>query len=80
MKYAKVAISIDESLVKRVDRLVKSKAFDSRSQAFQRAVEEKLARLDKTLLANECTKLNKRFERALVDEGLSGDVGEWPDY
>jgi Arc/MetJ-type ribon-helix-helix transcriptional regulator len=80
MKYAKVAISIDEALLKRVDRLVRSKTFQSRSQAFQHAVEEKLNRLDKSRLARECAKLSRREEKVLADLGLSEDAKEWPDY
>ena len=80
MKSSKVAISIDESLLKKVDRLVRAQAFESRSQVFQQAVQEKLSRIDKSRLAEECAKLNKRTEKALADEGLSQDLKEWPDY
>lgn len=80
MKYAKVAISIDESTLKQVDRLVRSKTFESRSQAFQHAVKEKLSRLDKTRLARECAKLNKKEEKTFADLGLSEDLKSWPDY
>ena len=80
MKYAKVAISIDEALLRRVDRLVRSKTFETRSQAFQHAVEEKLNRLDKSRLARECSKLNRTEEKKLADLGLSKDAKEWPDY
>ena len=80
MKYAKVAISIDEALLKRVDRLVKAKTFESRSQAFQRAVEEKLSRLDKTRLARECAKLDPKLEKSLADETLKSALKEWPEY
>ena len=80
MKYAKVAISIDQSLLQRVDRLVKSKQFASRSEAFQAAVREKIARLDKTRLASECAKLSKKDEQALADEGLNSDLKTWPSY
>lgn len=80
MSVAKVTISIDESLLKRVDRLVKSNVFLNRSQAIQEAVEEKVSRLDKTRLAQECSKLDKTFEQALADEGLSAEGEEWPEY
>ena len=80
MKYAKVAISIDEALLQRVDRLVKSRKFASRSEAFQAAVREKIARLDKTRLASECAKLSKKEEQAIADEGLKRDLESWPAY
>jgi len=40
MPRTKVAVSLDESTVERLDRLVKKAAFLSRSQAIQEAVEE----------------------------------------
>jgi metal-responsive CopG/Arc/MetJ family transcriptional regulator len=80
MSVAKVTISIDESLLERVDRLVSSNIFPSRSQAIQEAVAEKVSRLDKTRLAQECAKLDKTFEQALADEGLGVESEEWPVY
>jgi hypothetical protein len=31
-------------------------------------------------LAQECSKLDKRKERSLADEGFSTEVDEWPEY
>jgi metal-responsive CopG/Arc/MetJ family transcriptional regulator len=80
MSTAKITISIDEALLKRVDRLVKSRRFPSRSQAIQEAVTEKISRSDKTRLGRECSKLDKATEQALADEGLALEVNEWPEY
>ncbi len=80
MSVAKVTISIEETLLKRVDRLVKANIFPTRSQATQEAVKEKVSRLDKTRLAQECAKLDKEVEQALADEGLNSEREEWPEY
>ncbi len=80
MTVSKIAITIDDSLLKRLDSLVGAKKFPSRSKAIQEAVSEKLVRLDKTRLAKECSKLDPEFEQALADEGLSTELEEWPDY
>ncbi len=80
MSTAKIAISIEESLLQRVDRLVKSKVFPNRSKAFQQAVEDKIARLDRSRLARECAKLDPKYEKSLAEEGLSGEIDEWPKY
>lgn len=80
MSVAKITISIDEHLLNRVDRLVQSQVFPNRSQAIQVAVQEKVTRLDKTRLAQECAKLDPTFEQAMADEGLVGEVAEWPEY
>ena len=80
MVRSKVAISLDESTLNRLDRLVKKHVFPNRSQAIEEAVAEKLARLEKSRLAQECAKLDPAFEKALAAEGLSQDLKEWPEY
>ena len=80
MPRAKVAISLDESTLERLDKLVERAIFPNRSQAIQEAVEEKLARLERSRLAKECAKLDPTFEKALAEEGLSEDAAEWPEY
>lgn len=80
MPRAKVAISLDESTLERLDKLVERAVFSNRSQAIQEAVEEKLARMERSRLARECAKLDPTFEKALAEEGLSEDAAEWPEY
>jgi metal-responsive CopG/Arc/MetJ family transcriptional regulator len=80
MSTAKIAISIEEELLDKLDRLVSAKAFPNRSKAIQEAIEEKLSRIDRSRLARECAKLDKKFEKALAEEGISRDVVEWPEY
>ncbi len=80
MSTAKVAITLDEDLLRRLDRLVKNRLFENRSRAIQEAVREKLSRLDRDRLARECAKLDRKFEQALAEEGLSVELEEWPGY
>jgi len=80
MSTIKVAITIQDHLLDRLDRLVKARVFPNRSKAVQQAVEEKLARLDRNRLARECGKLNKKFERSMAEEGMGGEISEWPEY
>ncbi len=80
MGSAKVAITIDEDTLQRLDRLVKEHVFPNRSKAIQEAVQDKIKRLEKTRLARECAKLDPLYEQALADEGVSEDVNEWPEY
>ena len=80
MARAKVAISLDETTLDRLDRLVKAQVFPNRSQAIQEAVEEKISRLDRNRLARECAKVDPAFEKALAEEGLSTELAEWPEY
>jgi metal-responsive CopG/Arc/MetJ family transcriptional regulator len=71
---AKVTISIEAGLLRRVDHLVKERVFSNRSQAVQAALREKVARLDSNRLARECAKLDKAQEQALANEGLASEV------
>ena len=80
MGTAKVAITIDDETLQRLDRLVKEHVFPNRSKAIQEAVQDKIKRLEKTRLARECSKLDPSYEKALADEGISVDVNEWPEY
>jgi metal-responsive CopG/Arc/MetJ family transcriptional regulator len=80
MGTSKVAISINEKLLKKLDRLVKTKVFVSRSQAIQAAVQDKIERMEHSRLAKECLKLDPNFEQAMSEEGFSGDMSEWPEY
>jgi Arc/MetJ-type ribon-helix-helix transcriptional regulator len=54
--------------------------FSNRSRAIQAAVQEKLERLERNRLAEECAKLEPRAEQALAEEGMSEELSTWPKY
>ena len=80
MASIKVAVTIDEETLRQVDRLVDKNVFPNRSQAFQAALAEKLARVQRTRLATECAKLDPGFEKKLAEEGLGQELDVWPEY
>ena len=80
MAASKIAITIDDRTLKRLDYLVKSNAFPNRSKAIQEAVEEKLWRMEKSRLSQECAKLDPKFEQTLAEEGFSSELEEWSEY
>ena len=65
MGRSKVAISLDESTLSRLDKLVQKQVFPNRSQAIQEAVAEKLARLEKSRLAQECARLDPKRRKGV---------------
>ena len=71
MAASKVAISIDQGLLQEVDRLVAKQVFTNRSQVVQMAVREKIARLKRRRLVEECAKLDPEYERGLAEEGMA---------
>ena len=80
METMKVAISINRQTMNRLDRLVKNRVFANRSRAIQEAVEEKINRLERTRLAEECAKLDAAAEQAMAEESLSEELAQWPEY
>jgi metal-responsive CopG/Arc/MetJ family transcriptional regulator len=80
MAASKIAITLENDMVKKLDMLVKSKFFPNRSKAIQEAVEEKLKRIEKRRLAQECAKLDPEFEQSLAEEGFASELEEWPEY
>jgi len=77
---SKVAISIDKATLEQLDELVRSNVFPSRSRAIQEAVDEKLKRMGKVRLAEECAKLDPKAEQAMAEEALHAELQEWPEY
>ena len=80
MPKTKVALTIDADLLDRIDHLVSRHRFRNRSQAVETALAEKLARLARTRLAEEASKLDPAEERRLADEGLAATGDAWPEY
>jgi len=77
MRAAKVAITLDERVLRVVDRWVKQGRYPNRSQAIQSALREKMERWKRTRLADELSRLDPGEERALADEKLAGE--SWPE-
>ena len=70
MASAKISITIDESTLYRLDRLVKDRGLPSRSKVIQTAVEEKPEKVEQSRLAMECAKLDPAAERTMAEEGM----------
>lgn len=79
MSSAKIAISLAPEALKQLDQLVAARVVPSRSKLIQDALEEKLQRLRRVRLAQECAKLQPLAEQAAADECFLGEA-EWPEY
>ena len=79
MTVHKIAITIDELLLQKLDLLVSERRFPNRSRAIQDAVREKIEHMEGNRLALELSKLDRTFEQRFADEGL-GDIIEWPEF
>ena len=76
----KIAITLDRDLVKEIDRGVKSGLYRNRSRAIEEAVREKLDRHRRSRLSVEARKLDRKEERALAEEAMTGEESTWPEY
>lgn len=80
MTTTRIAVTLEQELVRKLDRLVKTRVFPSRSKSIQIAIAEKLSRSNGHRLAEECSKLDPKFEQTLAKEGLVGGLDEGPEY
>jgi Arc/MetJ-type ribon-helix-helix transcriptional regulator len=80
MASVKVAITLEQETLLRVDSLVARQMFPNRSQAIQTALQEKIDRVEGNRLAAECAKLDPKVEQRLAEEGLGADVAAWPEF
>jgi metal-responsive CopG/Arc/MetJ family transcriptional regulator len=55
---AKVAITVEEGVLARVDALVMRKVFSNRGRAIQEAIQEELERMKRSRPVEECAKLD----------------------
>ena len=80
MPAAKVAVTIEQSLLAEVDRWVASGEYPNRSQAVQAALRQlQDVRDRRPRLLAELAKLDREEERALAEESLVAD-DQWPEY
>lgn len=77
---SKVAVSLDDALVRQVDLLVRDARYPSRSQAIEIAVAEHLDRLRRRRLADACAQLDPDEEAAMAEADLESDAASWPPY
>ncbi len=78
MRFAKVAITLEKDLLTQLDRLVAERHYSNRSQAIQAAVRDNLERFRRRPLPEEATKLDRKEERALAEEGFAAWLETWP--
>ena len=80
MSVAKIAISIDDQLLAKLDGFIALNKFKTRSQAIQLAVQNTVDSLDHKRLIDACMQLDMDTERTLADQGLKKDLEEWPEF
>jgi metal-responsive CopG/Arc/MetJ family transcriptional regulator len=80
MAKAKLAVTMDERTLAEVDSLVREHKFPNRSRIIELAVREKLDRLTNSRLADQCALLDPNVEQAMAEEGITGEIDQWPAY
>jgi metal-responsive CopG/Arc/MetJ family transcriptional regulator len=80
MAVSKIAITIEESTLTSIDRLVREKKYPNRSRAIQEALDEKILKLARNRLRDECGKLDPHEEKSFAEEGFGSEKDSWPEY
>ena len=80
MTKAKVAITLERSVLDELDELVRRRQFDNRSQAIESAVVEKLERHKRTRLVAALNDPDPLEEKSFAEEGLRSELSIWPEY
>jgi len=80
MPTVKIAITISEPTLLKLDRLVKERRYPNRSRAIQEALEEKISRLERNRLAEALQCINPVAEKQDAEEGMFDEVDTWPTY
>jgi Arc/MetJ-type ribon-helix-helix transcriptional regulator len=74
----KIAVTLDRKTVEDLDRWVREGRYSNRSRALQSAVDILSEREKRGRLARELSKLDRREEQRMAEEGL-GDAS-WPPF
>jgi len=80
MPTAKIAITVSEQILLKLDRLVKERRYPNRSRAIQEALEEKISRLESNRLAEALQCIDSVAEKLDAEEGMLDVVDTWPTY
>jgi len=70
MREARVEVTLDRDMLRRLDLFVQNGRFPNRSRAVQEAIGEMLTRLRRERLTGESAKLDRAAEQTMADEAL----------
>lgn len=76
----KIAVSIDERVLNRLEELIREAGYPNRSRSVEDALRDKIERAERSRLAREVSKLDPEVEQRVADESLERDANEWPEY
>lgn len=77
MPTTKIAITMESDTVRLDDQLVANAVYPSRSHAIQEAVSDKLTRLFRSRLAEECDLLDVGEEQSIANEFSPEEIALW---
>ena len=80
MASLRITFTIDDRLVKKIDRLVEKNVYPSRGKMIQEAVAEMIVKLDTCRLARECANVDPQYERAIAEECVRIVNEIWVEY
>ena len=79
MSVAKIAISLDKALLKKLDVFISQEDISSRSLIISQAIEAILNARSREAFKRECDKLDSKEEQTMAEEKFNGEV-EWEKF
>lgn len=80
MAKAKIAITLDRTVLSQLDQLVEEKRFANRSQAVEAAVVETLQQVKRSRLIDALKDVDPLEEAAFAEAGIEAAIEIWPEY
>ncbi len=80
MTASKIAITLDENLLREVDRWVEQNLYPNRSQAVQSALFSQVRSINQQRLEAECAKLDPHEEQEFAELGIEEALSDWSKY
>ena len=80
MATKKIAITLEENLLDKVNFLVSEGLYPSRSKLIQESLKEKMSNWKRKRLMTELSKLNPKEEQSIADEDISAGNEIWDKY
>jgi Arc/MetJ-type ribon-helix-helix transcriptional regulator len=74
MRAKRIAIMLDDRIVRRVDRLIKQGRYPNRSQAIQAVLRDRLGVGGRDRLVIELAKIDPKEEQAMAEERSAGGL------
>jgi len=73
----KIAVTVERETLREIDGLVRAGRYANRSRAVQEALREQVARVQRSRLVHELSKIDPAEEKAMAGESFRAESRSW---